>query len=784
MELNSRWIEYFNGKKENKNWIITEKEFCPFNQGKFETIFSQGNGYIGTRAILEEDYPNKHHGLYVASTFNQVSGPEVSELPNAANIWDAKIILNGEQFNMLIGEVLDYSRTINLKNGEVVRVVKWKSPKGEIFNLKFEKFVSMDNIHLMVQRITIKPEVDAKVKFFSGIDAQQTNSGAQHFEDTDATYFDGVLEYVLTTTESQIDFIWNKNIKYLIDGEEQITESRVSSVYGYNRRTLTKINELSVAKDKELVMEAFTLLNTSRDIEYHENEITREELREKSKSEIMNLISNSYDDLKGKNDVAWNDYWNEMSIEIDTEDDWDIISTRFAQYQIRRFTPMHDWRANIEAKGFAGEEYKGHTFWDTEIFIWPYFLYTNPKVARNLMKHRYFVRNAAYIKGEDQGYEGMMWPWETTWHDKGETCPVWGAVDRREGKRIKVWPAFNQLHIGACITWALFQYYATTKDHEFMNKYGFEVFFDTARFWTNRLEHNKDLDRYEITKITGPNEYKENIDNNAWTNYMVWFNLSKSLEYIKQIKDTEVFNKINESINLVELEEKINSIVDKIYLPQPNEEGIIPENDTFLQLEDVNMKYYKEHIDEFWTKYTFPEQNKLQTLKQADIVALFYTLGFLFDNKTIEKNWKYYEERCLHDSSLSLSMHTITANYAEDKSFAYDFFKKSSAIDLGTDMDSCNNGIHAASIGGMLQAVIVGFGGIKNQNGKFIISPNLPKAWNSIKFNFYLEGEKIETLITHTNISFKKEDNGKEVKFTYNNNGTEQEVTLINELTI
>lgn len=778
--MKSKYIEYFSGQGKDKNWLLKEKEFNPFNQGKFETIFSQGNGYIGTRSALEEEYPNQHRGLFIASTFNQVAGPEVSELPNAADTFGIALKIDGEQFNMLTGTVSNYERVFSFKDGEIIRSLTWKGENDKELDLKFERMISFDNLHLISTKVTVAPKQGITLNWRTGINGQMNNSGAQHFEDTDSTFLDEILEYVFTTTESQIDFVWNKKVNLYLNGNKiEIENGRLSSVYGYDRRTLMRSGTLEIKAGDVLEIEANTTVRTTRDLEYHDKGISREEIRALSKEEFNKIADIRYEVLAQQNTQAWENYWKEFEIKVDTEEDFDIISIRFHQYHTRRFTPAHDWRANLEAKGFAGEEYKGHTFWDTEIYVYPYFLYTDPMIARNLMKHRYFVRNAAYIKAKENNQIGMMWPWETTWHDKGETCPVWGAVDRKEGYRIKVWPAFNQLHIGGCIAWGIFQYHATTKDDDFMNKYGYEVFFDTARFWTNRLEYNESLDRYEITKVTGPNEYKEDIDNNAWTNYLIWFNLSKSLEYLTNIKDSIIFETLNDKLNLVQLEEDIKAIVDKIYLPQPNENGIIPENDTFLQLEDVDMKYYKEHREEFWQKWTFPEMNKLQTLKQADIVGLMYVLGFLFDKETITKNWKYYEERTLHDSSLSLSMHTITANYAEDKSFAYEFFKKAALTDLGPEMGSCNNGFHSANAGGLLQALIVGFGGVKSENGMFHIDPNLPAKWNKLDFNVYIELQKVNIRLTKEKIEFKNLGS-KQVEFNFRG----KQVKLEDELTI
>ncbi len=768
----TKFISYSSGIGENKNWIIKENEFNIFNQQKFEPIMTLGNGYIGSRAIHEEKYTERHSGLYIAGTFNTVEGPEVSELPNCANPWDFTITINDEEFNLTQGEILSYERTFNLRYGEQIRKVRWLSPNNHEIEIISKKFISMSNLHLLVQKIILKAKEDLKISIHAGIDGQETNSGAQHFEDTDATYFDNIMEYVFTTTKSKIAFVYNKAINFYFDGNKEEQFSRLSSVYGYDRRQLKQFVKFDLLANKKVAIELFTTINTTRDIEYFENEIVEKDLRANAHKNMQEQVLKTYDQELEASIGAWNNWWKDNEIKIESTDDFDILAVRFHQYHIRRFTPMHDWRTNIEAKGFSGEEYKGHTFWDTEIFIWPYFLYTDPNEARNLLKHRFFVKNSAIIKAKENGYDGLWWPWETTWPDQGETCPTWGAVDRKEGKRIKVWPAFNQLHICSDITWAIWQYYSTTNDYSYMKNYGFELFFETARFWISRLEWNESIQKYEITLVTGPNEYKENINNNAFTNYMLWFNIDKSISYIKELKisDKDLFEKLNAKLNLENLEEELTNIVDKIYLPKPNEKGIIPENDTFLKLPEVDMKFYKAHPSQLFNDYTFPEINGYQVLKQADIITLFYTLGHLFDEETIEKNWRFYESRCMHDSSLSLSMHTITANYAKDKSFAYDFFKKASAIDLGNEMVSSLNGIHSASIGGTLQSIISGFGGLKNANGNYIFTPNLPKAWDKLEFNVYLLGQKILITLTKDYYKLKKVDqtNELEIPLIYN----------------
>lgn len=775
-KINSKLIGYdlLNDYKDFKNWTIFEKEFNVNHQGKFETLFTVGNGYISSRGCHEGRIGNKRPGTFVSGTFNKISGPEVSEIPNAADLFDFDLEINGEYVDSSNKDNSKYIRFLNLKNGVLTKRFVYTDYKKDDakYDIKIDRFISLKNIHLICQKIRIKATDNATISFKSGINGQMTNSGANHFEDTYSEYIEDVLNYVFTTTNSRIDFIYHKKINFYINNKKQNFSSRLSSVYGYSRRKLIQIFDFEIKKDDLLEIELISTLHTTNDKEHWNKNLSYKDLNDKYRNELIDISNkNRFNTLFLENENEWLKYWEEKNIKIDTDQDFDILAIRFAQYQIRRFTPYHDNRCNIEAKGMAGEEYKGHTFWDTEIFIYPYFLYTEPNIAKQLIEHRYFVKNSALIKAKEFNYKGYMWPWETSWINDGETCPVWGAVDRKEGHRIKVWPAFNQHHIGSCIYWAIDQYYKLTNDVEFMYDKGFDILINTAIFWVSRLEYNFNFDKYEILKVTGPNEYKENIDNNVFTNYMAWYSIKQSINYLNFIKcnRNDWFEKNN--INFLDTLSLFEKVVNKIYLPKENEKGIIPENDSFLSLKELNMDYYKENPDQLWKDYTFPELNGYQVLKQADLIALFYTLGYLFNEDTIYRNWKFYEHRCLHHSSLSLSLHAVTANYVADKNLAYPFFEKSIQIDLGPDLGSCDNGIHAASIGGILKIVIEGFGGIKCWDKSLSIDPNLPDKWNSLSFNFYYDSQKINLKILKDKLILVNLSNDKkELTFKNKNN--------------
>ncbi|MEG1820824.1 MAG: glycosyl hydrolase family 65 protein [Malacoplasma sp.] len=782
--LKSNYISYYSKDSNKQNWIISEKKLALDYQGKFETILSIGNGYISSRASHEENFGNKRPGTFITGTFNTVSGPEVPEIPNAADVFEFSLKANDKIIDCSRSGTKNYNRFLDIKDGLLVKEYDylWKEKdKKFTLNVNTERFISLDNLNLLMQRITLKTNQKIDITFKSGINGQTTNSGANHFEDTYSQYLDNVINYIFTTTNSKIHFFYHKHIKFYINKKNVPVSSLLSSVYGYSRRTLRQIFNIHLQKNDVLEIELYSTINTSNDLQYLNSNQDYSVINNDLNKNILKLANNNYDFFKSNHIKKWHEYWKENEIIIETKENFDILSTRFAQYQTRKFTPYHDPRCNIEAKGMVGEEYKGHTFWDTEIFIFTYFLYTQPKIAKQLLMHRDFVKNSAIIKAKENNYKGYMWPWETSWQNDGETCPTWGAVDRKEGHRIKVWPAYNQHHIASCIFWAFDQYYKVSDDLEFMQSKGFNILINTALFWSSRLEWNETKKLYEITKVTGPNEYKENIDNNVFTNYMAWFCIKRSIEYIEFINNKNLKIEFLNDMSLAEIKTKLLNVRDKIYLPQPNKNMIIPENDTFLKLKEIDTVFYKKNPDQLWKDYTFPELNQYQILKQADAIALFYTLGFLFTQDIIEKNWKYYEQRCLHHSSLSLSLHAVTANYIDDKLLAYTFFEKSTQIDLGNSMTSCDNGIHSASIGGILKIVIEGFGGLRNWNDKFYITPNLPKKWNSLKFNFYIYGQKILMDINHETVTFKNlSKDKKEINFNYR----DKSVSLLDSIKI
>ncbi|WP_081707747.1 glycoside hydrolase family 65 protein [Bacillus massiliigorillae] len=763
-------MQYNRGTDALKNWIVTESAYNPKLVGKAEAIFCLGNGYMGQRAAAEEKNMGETRNLFVAGTFNKFADNEVTELPNAADVLWMDFTLDGQAFNLEQGTIVSYERVLNIKEAELTRKVVWTSNENRTYELTFRRFISLDDKHVIAQRVEITPvDQDAEISITSGINAQVSNSGVQHFKEGEKRLFDKkIMQLIQTTTESNIDFVFNTAHQFeknneAVEVDGLILMERRQIYYAYNN--------ITVAKGETLVIEKLTNVFTSRDKDVEVEGLKG--LKTFAKEHLEGVLKAGYNTLFTAHAKAWEEkVWSVCPITIETAEDFDQLAIRFAQYHLTVFTPAHDNRMNVGAKGLSGEGYKGHTFWDTELFVLPYFIYSHPKVARSLLEYRYLTLPGAHKKAKENGYEGAMFPWESAWLEDGEVTPVWGAADIITGEATKIWSGFIEQHITSDIAFATWQYYQITGDEDFMEKYGYELLLDTAKFWQSRLEWNEEKQEFHINNVIGPDEYKEHVNNNAFTNYTAHWTIKNAMAYYNMLKadKPEIFARLNEKLDLDATYEKWVEKVDKIYLPQPRQEDlVIGQDDTYLSKEIIDLTKYKnqENVGSMFKDYNLTQVNEIQVSKQADIMVLFYLLEDLFSQDVKKANWEYYEPKTLHDSSLSLSTHCVLASDMGDKEMAYNLFNKACAIDLGPNMKTSDHGIHAASLGGIWQCVVNGFGGVRMLNGKLRIVPALPEKWTSLTFPIFWQGDRLEVTVTKNTLTVKKvTNNNEEITFT------------------
>ena len=747
-------------------WIVAERGFDPEHLGKCESIMCQGNGYLCVRNATDEFNPREQRDLFVAGTFNKFDDNEVTELPNAADVTRLEIKLDGARFSLLTGTVEDYDRSLNLKTGETVRRVVWKAPNGRRYELVFSRFVSMERLHVIGQKLSVRPlDGDAQLDISGGINGQMTNSGSQHFSEGDKRLFEGRhMQYTQTTGQSKIDFIFNTTFSFAMDGEKREEPGFIV----IDRRIIKQEYRIDIPAGSTLTVEKLSSVYTSRDRD--SEGLSLDELHGKALAGHEAACELGYGALLSESAAAWaRKVWDNIPVTIEAENEFDQLAMRFAQYHLHIMTPAHDNRMNIGAKGLSGEGYKGHTFWDTEMFILPYFIYSAPEIARSLEEYRYLSLPGAHKKAGGNGYEGAQFPWESAWIDDGEVTPVWGAADIVTGLPTKIWSGFIEQHITADVAYGVWEYYKVTGDQDFMDRCGYELILDTAKFWASRLEEGED-GMLHINDVVGPDEYKEHVDDNAFTNHMAAWNIRKAIEYCELLRaeKPEIYARLDEKLGLAALESVWEDKLARLYLPQPREDLVIPQDRTYLTLKDIDLTKYKrqENVGSIYRDYNQEQITHMQVSKQADILIMFLLLENQFSSEVKKANWNYYEPRTLHDSSLSLSTHCILANDMGNRDMAYELFCKAAAIDVGPNMKTSDAGIHAASLAGVWQSVVFGFGGVRMLDGRLRLNPALPDSWRSLEFYIHWQGQKLHVRLTHEDAALENLTGTKPVELT------------------
>ena len=750
-----------------RDWILREDSFDASHLGKCEAVMSLGNGYMGLRSATEEKYVGETRDLLVNGTFNKFDANEVTELPNAADVTAIELWIDGERFSLDQGTYDGYSRELNIKTGELTRTVKWTAKNGKSILFESKRIVSLARLHDIAMKLSVTAGSELSLKIRSGINARVTNTGSQHFSEVEKRFYDKkYMQFVEKTTQSEVGFVINSVHRFLKDGEKTDLPTDVN----IEHRLVFADYEIGLKAGECFTVEKLSNVNTTRDADNTGLDLPA--IQEKSLRDLQESEALGYDALAAESAAAWKEQvWEKAPIEIegDEKSEFDLFAVRFAQYQMRIFVPAHDNRMNIGAKGLSGEGYKGHCFWDTEIFLLPYYIFTDPDTARKLVEYRYLSLPGAHRKAKENGYKGAMFPWESAWLNDGETCPLYMGTDILTGRPIKVWSGIIEQHISADVAFGVWQYGIITGDKDFMERCGYELIMDTATFWASRLEKGDD-GLYHINDVVGPDEYHEHVNDNAFTNYMAKWNMEKAVAYADMLKKEKpaLFASLDRKLNIAENYPKWSDGADNIFLPQPTNENILPMDDRFMDGEFIDLSKYKaqDFVAGIMKDYNLDQIQHIQVCKQADCLVLFYLLEDQFTPEVKRASWDYYIERTLHDSSLSLSTHSVMAADMGDDEMAYDLFQKSCAIDLGPYMGTSDAGIHAASFGGIWQCVVYGFGGVRMLDGKLRIEPRLPANWNKLSYTLYWKGEKLAVTMTKEDVEIQNLTGNKQVELT------------------
>lgn len=705
-------------------WTITETTFTPASQHHKETIFTIGNGYLATRGVFEEGHPGESRATFIHGVFDDAP-IAVTELANAPDWLSLSILLDGEKFSLAEGKVLDYARQLDLRTGVLLRRVRWQSPGGKTALILFERFASLADEHLLALRCQVTPEFEGKIEIRAALNGCTNNRGLAHWRQIGQGQTDSHTAWLRSRTRAS-------GIEVALAMHLQGTDALQTDYW--DAENVPTLRQVFHARPSEtLTVTKFVGIATSRDTQ-HPLEMALHHLDQAERWESA---------LEAQKQ-AWGREWERCDVVIEGDDE-SQLAVRFSLFHLLIAAPHHDARVNIGAKTLSGFGYHGHAFWDTEIFMLPVFTFTAPHIARNLLDYRYLTLPAAREKACQAGYEGAWFAWESA--DTGEeVTPTWVPDFQDKKKLARVWTGDLAIHISADVGYATYQYWQVTGDDVWFAERGAELLLETARFCVSRAEWDDERQGYGYRDVIGPDEYHDHVNNNAYTNKLSQWNILTALDVLNWLQAYHPTRaaELTRSLNLSpETLAHWRTVAGKMLLNvHPN--GLIEQFDGFFALQDVNLQDYEPRAKSMHEIFGIEAANHYQVIKQPDVLMLPHLLPSEYGQEQIRVNYDYYTTRTdySYGSSLGPSIQAIAAAMTGHVEDAYQYFLLAARADLNDVRGNAGDGIHAASAGGIWQAVVFGFCGLRINKDGWTIEPRLPSTWKRVSFRFFYRGRQ------------------------------------------
>lgn len=707
-------------------WRVTEGAWNPATQHHKETVFTIGNGLVASRGVLEEGYPDEWRTTFIHGIFDDmpVSFTEIANVPD----WMAlEIFFNGRRFRLDEGKLLSFERSLDLRSGLLIRLLRWESHTGERSYLRFERFLSRAQRGLLGLRVQVQPENWAGlVEVRAGLFGHPDNQGLKHWvtlgegEEQGAIWLrsrtcrsDHILSLASTLARSDGDA---ERETWLVPG--QPTQVLRATLAAGETLTVTKL--VALADDRhtsDTFQTALALLNAQQ--------------------------GRPFDEHVKESRASWAAAWHSSDVEVEGDEEAQL-ALRYNIFQMLAVGPQEDDDVSIGAKSLSGFGYRGHVFWDTELFMLPLFTFTQPEIARHLLLYRYRRLGAARAKARANGFEGAQFPWESA-ETGEEVTPTWVPHFADRTRLVRIWTGDIEIHITADIAYATMQYWWATGDDGFMRDYGAELILSGARFWESRAEWNAEAERYEFTNVIGPDEYHEHVNNNAFTNGMARWHLliARSLLPWLDTYAPDRAAQLREQLDLTEARlEQWQTVIDLIHFPLNLETGLIEQFDGYFALKDPKLAEYEPRSRSMHEILGIEGANEAQVIKQPDVLMLLFLLREQMPPEMLRVNWDYYDPRTDHTygSSLGPAITAIMACELGEPDTGYEHFMRAARADLWDVRGNASDGIHAASAGGLWQAATMGFGGLLVGEQGWTTRARLPRHWRSLRFRFFYRG--------------------------------------------
>ncbi|WP_304224410.1 glycosyl hydrolase family 65 protein [Gracilinema caldarium] len=701
--------------------------------------FIIGNGYLGYRGTVEEADASYLPATIVNGLYDK-QGTKWREPVNLPNPIVVRLYtLHEELLSIKSPHLISHEQQLNFKYGIFSRKSNWRINEVTV-SVQSERFASMVDIRRLYQKYTVTADKSVDLRIERGIDGTVHDINGPHLIQFECSSIENKMILLCKTQERGIPiqiisegFVEGRSFRKQIKDQPLKTTFSAETIYIHleaNEVFTLYCNAQMFIGSTEVAYEADCLLR---------------------KDHGRSLYTKALQIHKERWDKIWLD--GDVKIEGDPISQSQV---RYNLYQLHIIAPRHANALSIPARGLSGQTYKGAVFWDTEQFISHYFLSTDPVVANSFINYRIQTLPGAKRKAQEYGYLGAFYAWESQ-ESGDDACSHFNVVDVFTGRPQRTYFRDKQIHISADVVYLIKRYCDVTGDFTLLRNGALEVIVNCALFYISYIVYVPAKQRYEIRDVTGPDEYHERVNNNAFTNIIILFTLKTAADYLEYYdkEDTSFYKEIIEKTGIEPYLQIIEDIIKKLYIPEPNSEGIIEQFDDYFKLEDIDIDNLKKRLldpKEYWGGANGIASHT-QIIKQADVVAMLYLFKDDYSEFIKRNNLLFYESRTEHGSSLSASMHALLYCDINEPDKAFNYFKKTAETDLTGESKQFAGliyigGTHPAANGGTWMSVVYGFCGYSVKNGVIQVNPRLPREWRSVSFVSYVKGKRYTITVT------------------------------------
>jgi maltose phosphorylase len=720
-------------------WKIEEDGFHPEKSQVSESLFSVSNEHMGVRGYFEEEYSGdsligcylngiyEEHALKEPTTYKGISN-RIAFMVNTVNWLHARIELDGEFLDLNRSRFDGFRRELDFHTGQVSREFTWTTKVGHAIKVRFSRFLSMKTNELGFGRISFTPlNFSGPIAVTLGLDfSLRHEMYKRNFWDCPQAEASADRWAILGVT---------KNIKLkLFAGSRLISTGSVAGEPVRRDKFAGSRLTLDLVQGQERHLDRATVLFTTRNPKDGAAETWAAGAR------ILDNLDGEqadYDKALDENRAYWTSFWDKADISIDGYPEAQQ-GIRFCIFQMQQTYRGAVEGSNIGAKGLTGEAYNGNAFWDSETYCLPYYLFSNPVAARALIDFRYRTLPQAEARAASLDCQGACYPIATI--DGTESCTLWQH-------------ASLQFHPTTSVAYAIGHYSRVTGDLDFLRTEGIELLIPICRFLASRGQWSPRSNGFGYYAVMGPDEFQMMVNNNCYTNYMAQRTFLYTLSVLADMEKAApgardgVMRKLECSAD--ELASWQN-MADHMIIPLDPATGIYEQHQGFFDLPHIDVDAIPVEDFPLYHNWSYDRIYRNDMIKQPDVLMFMFLYSGSFSLAQKRANYDYYEPRCIHESSLSPSLHSIFAVELGLAREAFEFFNFATRIDLDNYNRNTAEGIHITSIAAAWMNVVYGYGGMRSDGDLLVFNPTIPEHWRSYSFRVSYRDSIVRVSVSQT----------------------------------